>query len=240
LAKLLVLAFGVSGYLFGVSALVGWIVSMLGFMSFKVTLFEYPDNLGLKLVVSFMLMFLFALQHTIMARQNFKEFVARIIPAAAERSLFVWLTGFVLWTALILWPEDKTVVWQLENAMMGQVLTGIAILAWAYLFLASFAINHFELFGLQQVYNYFRGKETATVPFKERLMYKFDRHPIMTGAILGMWITPMMTLDHLIFSIFFSGYIVFGVSIEERDLIKQWGEGYLSYKKRVRSIVPTF
>ena len=93
---------------------------------------------------------------------------------------------------------------KIENEIIRIVITGIAIFGWAYLFIASFAINHFELFGLQQVYCYFNNQEVPNIPFKEQLMYKFDRHPIMTGALLGMWFTPQMTADHLIFSTLFT------------------------------------
>ena len=116
----------------------------------------------------------------------------------------------------------------------------IATLGWAYLFSSTFAINHFELFGVEQSYKYFKNQNLVKVPFKERFTYKFDRHPIMTGALLGIWATPVMRADHFIFSTLFTIYIIFGVSIEEKDLISQWDGSYLNYKKRVKSIVPTF
>lgn len=238
--KLSVLLFGVFSYSLGVSALVGWILTMLGVLNFQVGLGIYQtDSVVVSLLFAFGLTSLFGIQHTIMARENFKQKISQIIPRAAERSLFVLITGALLWNILLLWPTNDQVVWSVSSQMFTYGVIGVALLGWAYLFIASFAINHFELFGLQQVYFFFRGKEQVQVPFKERLMYKFDRHPIMTGAVLGMWFTPTMTVDHLMFAGLFSLYIVFGVTVEERDLIKQWGKGYLDYKKRVKSIVPT-
>ncbi len=119
-------------------------------------------------------------------------------------------------------------------------LIAVAVAGWAYLFLASFAINHFELFGLRQVYQYFRGSEVTAVPFKERLMYRFDRHPIMTGALIGMWVTPHMRMDHLLFASMATLYIVIGVYFEERSLRRQWGATYDEYCARVGTIVPSF
>ena len=237
--RILVLLFGIFSYLLGVSALVGWILSMMGIMPFQS---QALDGSSFTVVLLFMLALtlLFTIQHTIMARQSFKTWVTEFIPQAAERSLFVLATAVVLWIAIWFWPQDTQVVWSVSNRYLSMALTGFAIFGWAYLFIATFAINHFELFGLQQVFQHFQGKEIKKVPFKESLMYGFDRHPIMTGALIGMWSTPNMTADHLLFSLFFTAYVVFGVSIEERDLIKQWGDGYRDYKKRVKSIVPTF
>ena len=236
--KILVFFFGVISYLIGVSALLGWIVVMLGVVPFSEGPLNYSGPSFINILIALSLTSLFAVQHTIMARESFKVKITKLIPVSAERALFVLLTGVILWAILILWPVNSEIIWAVDSGFLSKAIYGFAIFGWAYLFIASFAINHFELFGLEQVYRYLKGKDCEKVPFKERLMYKFDRHPIMTGAIIGMWATPVMRLDHLIFSIMFTIYIVIGVSIEERDLIRQWGDSYRSYKKRVKSIVP--
>ena len=149
-------------------------------------------------------------------------------------------TGLVLLAVLALWQPMPKVVWSVDSQVPKAALYTLAVASWAYLFLASFAINHFELFGLQQVYQHLKGEEVSPVPFTQRWMYRFDRHPIMTGALLGMWITPMMTLDHLVFSLGFSAYILIGVYFEERALRRQWGSVYENYAQRAGSIVPSF
>jgi len=118
------------------------------------------------------------------------------------------------------------------------VLTGIAVFGWAYLFMATFAIDHFELFGLQQVWRASHGQAPAPAPFQERWMYRIDRHPIMTGLLIGMWVTPEMTLGHLLFAALSSVYVVIGVHFEERALLRQWGAIYDAYRRRVPTIVP--
>ncbi|MFG1485987.1 methyltransferase family protein [Halobacteriovorax sp. RZ-2] len=236
-----VLAFGVISYLIGFSALVGWIGSMLGLIPFQYGIVDYTtDSLGSAFAIAIGLSALFAAQHTIMARERFKKFINKYIPAAAERSLYVLMSGITLHCAILFWPKNGVVMWNIENTMASTLIMSIGVAGWAYLFVASFALNHFELFGLEQAYNYYRGRPIQRVPFQESWMYSFDRHPIMTGALIGMWFTPEMTVDHLMFSGIFSAYIVGGVSIEERDLVRQWGSRYMDYRTRVKTIVPTF
>ena len=229
--------YGVTSYLLGVAALLWWWAAMLGVMPFAPGPVEVSGAARYGLAGALML--LFAVQHTIMARSGFKAALTKFIPKAAERSTFVLATGIVLGTVLYLWPAMPEVVWSVQGTVLRYTLTGIAALGFGYLFVASFAINHFELFGLQQVYHYFKQQNIEKVPFRERLMYRFDRHPIMTGALVGSWVTPHMTLDHLLFSSLLTLYIVIGVSIEERDLFNELGQTYSDYAKRVKSIIPT-
>lgn len=235
--KLSVLVYGVISYLIGFASLLAWILCMLGVLNFQFGLdFYRSDSLTLSFLISLGLTLIFGLQHTVMARASFKK----LIPQMIERSTYVLVTGIVLLGVLLFWPMSDVVTWKVESQVVSGLLMAVALCGWAYLFLASFAINHFELFGLEQVYDYFKGKTYHRVPFKERLMYRFDRHPIMTGALIGMWVTPVMRLDHLYFSALITLYIVIGVSFEEEDLESQWRGKYVDYKKRVMSIVPTF
>lgn len=236
--RVAVLVYGVVSYGAGVAALVAWIASMLGVLPFTGGPLELSGNAAVALNVALMLGF--ALQHSIMARPKFKERWTKLIPPAAERSTFVLATGLVLGPLVYLWQPMPATIWDVQLEAARFALIGLAVVGWAYLFLATFAVNHFELFGLRQVYQYFRGQPVTPVPFKERWMYGFDRHPIMTGALMGLWITPTMHADHLLFACLATLYIVIGVHFEERALRRQWGDTYEDYRSRVRSLVPTF
>jgi protein-S-isoprenylcysteine O-methyltransferase Ste14 len=173
-----------------------------------------------------------------MARPTWKKLWLRVVGPALERPTYMLATGLVLLPVLWLWQPMPTVIWAFEPPVAIGAAYAVAVLAWAYLFVASFAIDHFELFGLRQVWSFFLGRPIAPVEFRERWMYRFDRHPIMTGALLGMWITPTMTLGHLVFAIGFSLYIVVGVFFEERSMLARWGAPYQDYCDRVGTIVP--
>jgi protein-S-isoprenylcysteine O-methyltransferase Ste14 len=235
---MLVLLYGVTCYLLGVSALLGWIAAMFGVLPFNVAPVEYSPTTAY--LAAGGLMIAFGVQHSVMARASFKRWLTGFAPQAAERPTFVLATAIVLWALLLLWPSLPSVIWKVEDPQLRTAITGLGAVGFAYLFVATFAINHFELFGLQQVYSHFKGASIEPVPFRERLMYRFDRHPIMTGALVGSWATPEMTLDHLLFAAMLTAYIVVGVSIEERDLRRNLGEIYRTYAARVRTIVPTF
>jgi protein-S-isoprenylcysteine O-methyltransferase Ste14 len=233
-----VFVYGVSSYAVGVAALVAWILYMLGVFEFAGAGIHLAA--GAAVLFNLGMMVAFGLQHSIMARPAFKKKWTKLVPHAVERSTFVLATGLILGPMLLLWQPMPTTIWHVSIPVVQTTLVAAALAGWAYLFLASFAINHFELFGLRQVYQYFRGEEVTSVPFKERLMYRFDRHPIMTGALIGMWVTPHMRLDHLLFAATATVYLVIGVYFEERSLRRQWGATYDDYRDRVGSIVPSF
>ncbi|MEO8362086.1 MAG: hypothetical protein ABI672_18805 [Vicinamibacteria bacterium] len=238
-SRLAVFLYGLAAYAIGVAALVAWIVSMMSLVPFSGGPIQTKSTGG-ALMINLLLLIAFALQHSVMARKSFKSKWTRIIPKAAERSTYVLATGLVLLPVLGLWQPVPGVIWAVDSAVLRMAVYALALAGWAYLFLATFAINHFELFGLRQVYQQLRGKPITSVPFRERWMYRFDRHPIMTGALLGLWITPIMTLDHLAFSVGFTVYVIIGVYFEERALLRQWGSVYEAYCRRVGSIVPSF
>lgn len=239
LYRLAVFTYGVAAYAIGVGALVALILIMLGvlpFMGGLVGRWGFGAGLGL----DFLLLVAFALQHSVMARPIFKDRWTRIIPAAAERSTYVLATGLFLAPMLVLWQPMPAVVWSVEAPVLRWALIGVALAGWAYLLAASFAINHFELFGLQQVWQALRRRPVTPAPFRERWMYRFDRHPIMSGILIGMWGTPTMTLDHLLFAAGSTVYVWIGVFFEERSLVRHLGPVYESYRERVGTIVPTF
>ena len=177
-----VFAYGVVAYAVGVAALLAVILFMLGVVRFTGgPLGEL--GLGAGLSVDVLLLILFAFQHSVMARPSFKARWTSIVPVAAERSTYLLATGLVLAPLLLMWQPMPAVVWSVEAPVLRASLFVIALLGWAYLFAASFAINHFELFGLQQVYQVLRQRPLTQAPFRERWMYRFDRHPIMTGGL---------------------------------------------------------
>lgn len=238
LAKRLgVLAYGVVSYVLGVAALVAWILTMLGILHFTGGAVGELAT-GPALALDLALLVAFGVQHSVMARPTWKARWLRVVGPALERPTYMLATGLVLLPVLWLWQPMPTVVWAFEHPVAIGATYAVAVSAWAYLFVASFAIDHFELFGLRQVWSFFVGRPTAPVAFRERWMYRFDRHPIMTGALLGMWVTPTMTLGHLLFAIGFSLYIVIGVFFEERSMRAQWGARYEDYCDRVGTIVP--
>lgn len=235
--RLLVVFYGGVSYAVGVSALVALMLIMLGVFDFTGGL---PRKLGTlaALAVNALLLVGFALQHSVMARASFKANWLRVIHPATERATYVLATGLVLFPVLALWEPLPTVLWSVDDPVLGIGLRLVAVLGWIYLFVASFAINHFELFGLQQVYRFFCGRHSAPVPFTIRWMYKIDRHPIMTGLLFGMWVTPTMTIGHLEFALGFTLYILVGVYFEERALRRIWGAAYDEYCQRVGALVP--
>ena len=230
--------YGVAAYLIGVGALLAVILTMLGVFRFSGDS-RGRQGLGVGLALDLLLLVTFALQHSVMARASFKARWTRIVPAAAERSTYVLATGLVLLPLLALWQRMPVIIWSMEMPILRWAAIGVALAGWAYLFAASFAINHFELFGLQQVYQAFRGRPLTQAPFRERWMYRFDRHPIMTGVLVGIWVTPTMTLDHLLFAAGCTVYVLIGVLFEERSLRRQWGRVYEQYCGRVGTVVPT-
>ena len=237
--RLAVFAYGVVAYLIGVGVLLALILIMLGVVHFTGgPLGNLSPGTGLALDV--LLLVVFAFQHSMMARPIFKARWIRIIPAAAERSTYVLATGLALAPLLVLWHPMPQIMWSVEAPLLRGAMYGVALAGWGYLLAASFAINHFELFGLQQVYQVLRGRPLTSAPFQERWMYRFDRHPIMTGILIGTWVTPTMTLDHLVLAAGFTVYVWIGVSFEERSLQRQWGPLYEEYRARVGTIVPTF
>ncbi len=237
--RLSIFAYGIVAYFVGVGALVAAILILLGVFQFTggpIGRLSLGPALGLDLL----LLVAFAIQHSAMARPSFKARWTRVIPVAAERATYLFATGLVVVPLLLFWQPMPAQVWSVEVPAVRWLLYAVAISGWCYLLAASFAINHFELFGLQQVVQVLRGRPPTLAPFRVRWMYRFDRHPIMSGILVGLWATPTMTVDHLLFAVGCTVYVWIGVFFEERSLRRQLGRPYEEYCARVRSIVPTF
>lgn len=191
------------------------------------------------LAVNLALLGLFAVQHSVMARRSFKAWWTRFVPWTVERSTFVLAASLAL--ALLLWqwrPIATPVAWTVTDPIGVKILWTLFGLGWVVLFVSTFLINHFELFGLQQALSAFTGREWQAPQFRTPLFYRYVRHPIYVGFLLGFWATPVMTAGHLLFAIATTGYILVGIWFEERDLIAQFGDRYRAYRQQVGMLVP--
>lgn len=195
--------------------------------------------MGIAIAINLGLIALFGIQHTIMARPVFKEKWTKIIPPAAERSTFVLVTTLILVLLFWQWRPMPTTIYDLTgNAAANYGLIVLSGLGFGLILLSSFLINHFDLFGLRQVWLYFKGKEYTEVPFAMPALYRWVRHPLMLGVIIFMWATPHMTQGHLLFAGAFTVYIIIGVRIEEKDIATQLGEDYIAYQSTTPMLIP--
>lgn len=189
-------------------------------------------------LVNASMLLLFVLQHTVMARPRFKAWVTRFIPHAMERSMFVMLASLILAATFALWAPMPQVLWSFQHPVLWWGITAMALIGWAVVFGSSFLISHFDLFGLRQVITNAAGRDYRPVRFRMVGLYKIVRHPLMLGFLIAFWFTPHMTVGHLFFAAMTTGYIFFGVAIEERDLVAAFGEQYLAYRRRVPGVLP--
>jgi protein-S-isoprenylcysteine O-methyltransferase Ste14 len=194
-------------------------------------------SLGMALLVNFGVLALFAVQHSVMARPFFKRWLTRIIPEAAERSTYTLASSLALIALFWFWQPMGGVVWQVDNEVVrALLLVGLAS-GWLLVLAVSFMINHFDLFGLRQVWLHFRNRPYTAIQFKTPGLYKLVRHPLYVGWLLLFWCTPTMTIAHLFFAVTTTGYILVGLCFEERDLQDAHPE-YADYKRNTPMFVP--
>ena len=194
--------------------------------------------IGPAVALNVMLLALFAIQHSVMARPAFKRWWTRIVPSSVERSTYVLAPSLVLFVLYWQWRTMPAVVWDLTSPLQRLGLWALFWLGWVGILAATFMINRFELFGLRQVYSMWREKPVTDLAFRKPMFYRFVRHPIMVGFIVAFWATPTMTAGHLLFAASTTGYILVGVHLEERDLIRALGDRYHTYRSEVATFLP--
>lgn len=195
-------------------------------------------DIATALITDIMLIALFGVQHSVMARKGFKQAWTRIVPEPIERSMYVLMSSVVLCIMFYVWLPIPRTIWQVDNAIGAGILWALFALGWVIVLLSTFLINHFELFGLHQVYRNLRGGASITPQFRQPFFYRFVRHPLYSGFLLAFWATPYMTAGHLLFAAGMTVYIVIAIGYEEKDLIALFGQQYQDYRTRVGMLAP--
>ena len=192
----------------------------------------------LALIIDFTLLSIFALQHSIMARDSFKKALTKLIPAPIERAFYTLLSGVAFILICYFYQPIDGLVWSIEDGFWKKTIWILFAFGWALSFYATFIIDHFELFGLKQPYYNIKNQKLKKTNFKERSLYKFIRHPIQLGVLIALWATPKMSFGHLFLSTILTIYIFVGLYFEEKALVNEFGDVYENYKKRVGMLFP--
>jgi protein-S-isoprenylcysteine O-methyltransferase Ste14 len=231
------LSYGLASYLvFSLAFL--YTVAFIGNYGVPKSIDVGPESgLAQSILINVVLLGLFAVQHSVMARPAFKRWWTGIVPTSCERSTYVLISSLLLILILWQWRPIVTTIWRVEG-WPAATLTAISWIGWLTVLTSTYMIDHFELFGLRQVFDALRGAAARVAPFKTPLLYRLVRHPIMLGFLLAFWATPHMTVGHLLFAVMTTGYILVGVRLEERDLVAQFGTSYEQYRRRVPMLMP--
>jgi len=231
-------------FLYGVAAYVVFLAVFLYAIGF-IGNFGVPKSLDsaptsawhVALMTDLALLSLFAIQHSVMARPFFKRWLTRLVPTAAERSTYVLASSIALAVLFWKWEPLGGIVWQFESAGGRVAMYAAYCFGWGLVLFSTFVINHFDLFGLRQVWRSFRGKAAESLPFTVPLLYRIVRHPLYVGWLFCFWSTPVMTVSHLFFAAITTAYILAAIPLEEADLMKEHPE-YRAYRKQVPMLVP--
>ena len=191
------------------------------------------------LIVNTMLLGLFAVQHSVMAREGFKRWWTRLVPPSVERSTYVLVASVVLLVLYWQWrPMPEPAIWMVHDPLALALIHAVFWCGWALLFVSTCLISHFQLFGLSQVFARLLGKQLPAARFRAPLLYRHVRHPIYLSFLLAFWATPSMTAGHLLFALATTGYILIAIQLEERDLIRVFGDRYRRYRQQVAMLLP--
>jgi protein-S-isoprenylcysteine O-methyltransferase Ste14 len=232
-------------FLYGIASYVVFFVTFLyaiGFVSGLVVPKTIDTGTAVPLteafIVNLVLMSVFAIQHSVMARKQFKQWWTQFVPKSVERSTYVLFASLALILLFWQWRPIPAVVWHIDNPQIATAVTGLSFAGWLIVLTSTFLINHFELFGLHQVANNLAGQPMPAPRFRTPLYYKFVRHPIYLGFIIAFWAAATMTVGHLLFAAVTTAYIVVGILLEERDLVDLFGDDYRRYRARVSMLMP--
>ena len=238
MARIATLFYGIAAYVIAIAS-IAYAIGFVGNLWVPKSIDDGPQvPLGEALTVNVLLLGLFAVQHSGMARQGFKKRWTAIVPEPIERSTFVLLSGALLWLLFWQWRPITDEAWRIDNPIGSALLYAIYFIGWVIVLLGTFLINHADLFGLRQVADHWLRREPKVLEFRTPLLYKVVRHPIYLGFLLAFWATPVMTVGHLLFALATTGYILIGIFLEERDLVAAFGDTYRSYRERVPMLLP--
>jgi protein-S-isoprenylcysteine O-methyltransferase Ste14 len=237
---------GLLSFLYGVAAYLACLATLLYLIGFSGNLLV-PKSVDLgggapgieALGTDLLLLALFGVQHSVMARRGFKRWWTRVVPPSVERSTYMVATCAVLALVFRFWvPIEAPVVWQVEHRAGVALLWGLFGLGWSLVLVSTFLIDHFELFGLRQAIASLTRRTPPETRFKTPLLYRYVRHPLYAGLLLSFWSGPVMTAGRLVFALGLSAYILIGIAFEERDLLQQFGERYRQYREQVGMLIP--
>lgn len=238
MGRILILLYGIVAYLIAMAS-VAYAIGFIGNFWVPKSIDSGPSfPLGEALTVNVLLLGLFAVQHSGMARRPFKKAWTAILPAQIERSTYVLLSGILLWLLYWQWRPITDEIWRIDNPIGFTLLQATYFFGWGIVLLSTFLISHADLFGLKQVFDHWLGKETAAPEFRAPFLYKIVRHPIYFGFLLAFWATPVMTAGHLFFAVAITAYMLIGIFLEERDLAATFGDTYRRYRERVSMLIP--
>jgi protein-S-isoprenylcysteine O-methyltransferase Ste14 len=236
--KFIAFQYGLVAYLF----FLGSILYAIGFVSGLIVPKTIDTGTVMPLVealvVNMLLMSLFAVQHSAMARKPFKRWWTQYVPKSIERSTYVLLSSLALLLLFWQWRPMPDVLWQVSNPSIAMALTGLSLGGWVLVFASSFLINHFELFGVHQVINNLIDRDLPAARFRTPMLYKIVRHPLYLGFIIAFWVAPVMTVGHALFAAVTTAYILVGIALEEHDMVEQFGAEYRRYRQRVPMLIP--
>lgn len=237
MSKTLILIYGGVAYLTGIVGIGVIIAALVGVLPFGFLRSETEPAIS-SIIWNLLFVTLWGIIHSGMARQGFKSAATKIIPKPAERSTYILVAGVTSVALIALWHSVPGYVWRLDSPFLIYGLWALFAFGWLFQMAASYAINHYDLFGLRQVYYNFKNRPLPPLKFTKRAMYKYIRHPIQTGILIGIWATPTMSNNQIILSLGFTAYIAIGLWLEEHDLMAEHGEAYRDYKDQAGAILP--
>ena len=236
---LLMFIYSIICYLVGFASLLFWILSISHLIP-EISIDRSPEiPWYLAVLKNIGLVLLFAIPHSVMARKPFKDWITKFLPRPIERSTYVLQAGILLFILIWNWEPIGGNIWTIqEGSILYFVMYALFFAGWIILFVSTFLINHFDLFGLRQTYLELLNKPYTPLEFKVVVFYKYTRHPLYLGGIMGLWFTPLMSATHLVFAVLLTAYFIVGTLFEERDLKKEFKASYIAYMKKTPMMIP--